>query len=117
MANIQAIIFYIEVGAFVAAVLLTLWSLADAVIAKGKSKYAPRVYEDKDGAATAETQAEYSLFWPNVALGAIVGAGLAAAIVEGTIAYRYGLSSRSGWADVAVWVSDEDEATQSREES
>jgi hypothetical protein len=101
----QNVILWLEVVTFIFAVLLTAWSARDAIISRKQSKAGKKIYQDKDGAATEESQAEYTIFWSNVGFGIAIIGGLVVATVEVAITNETGVFNKGNWADLAVWVS------------
>jgi hypothetical protein len=102
-----AIVLWLEIASLVIAAVLTLWSVRDSLIAKRRSRPgSPKLYEDRDGTATEETQATYSIFWDNIVLGFTVIGGTIVSIIQNVYLLKHGLGVRVAWIDFAVWVSE-----------
>lgn len=80
---------------------------------KGKEVQYDVLYEDKDGVATSESQAQYSVKWPRIIVSIGAGLGLGCSIALSVFSTMHhlkannvsGLSLAKDWATSFSWVS------------
>ena len=92
------------VAGLVLVALLTIPSLVGVATHLRESKPQSNRYEDKDGAATAKSVAEYSATIPKILLSVFAVLGLATSIALAVLETLAGVDVIEGWVNVGQWV-------------
>jgi hypothetical protein len=97
----------LDAATLACAVVLAAFSIRVSVLSRKQraSSGESKLYQDKDGVATEESQKAYSVRWQNIALIVFTFLGISVALVEAVlVTLRYPAIVCDSWAAFIHWV-------------